>query len=297
MDEQTRRIGQKLRALRQSRGMTQSALAKDCITRNMLSLIESGNAVPSLHTLMELSRRLEVPAGYFFAADESESAQFEKLRILPSLYTSFQTGDYLTCLTACHSLPCPDQEILFIQYRCHFALAENALRSGTLATAGTELEQAIAVADACIYTPAGFSPTADYLLQLIRAAGREEIPAVLADPGAFPDSFVPAEFFAYVRALLSLSQNDVQTAAALCSSGMIVSPLYTELITAKCAIIAEDTSTAIPMLKRIAASPLGFFTHYHVLTALETCAGIDGDFKSAYQYATQKVHLLESYLQ
>ena len=295
MDEQNRRLGQKIRALRQSRGMTQSALAGDSITRNMLSLIESGNAAPSLHTLIELSRRLEVPVGYFFAVNEAESSQFEKLSILPGLYSSFQNRDYRSCLDTCASLPCPDQEILFIQYRCHFALAENALRSGALVTAEAELEQSRESAAACIYTPAGFTPTADYLLRLIRAAGHEEIPPILADPGAFSESFIPAEFFAYMRALLALSLKDVQTASSLCASGLITSSTYRDLITAKQALIEGDSAAAMPILKRINAASLGFFSRYHVLSALETCAGVNGDFKAAYQYSTQKVHLLESY--
>lgn len=297
MDEQSRRIGQKIRTLRQNRGMTQSVLAGDCITRNMLSLIESGSATPSLHTLMELSRRLEVPVGYFFAADEAESSQFEKNSILPQIHEAFLKQDYRACLAACDALPCPDQEIRFIRYRCHFALTEAALRAGSLITANAELAAATADADACIYTPAGFSPTADYLLQLIRAAGHEDIPSILADPGAFAGSFIPAEFFAYLRALLAISQGDVRTASLLCSSGLIVSPLYRDFITAKLALTEHDTATAMQMLKHICASPLGFFSRYHVLGAMEACAGIDGDFKSAYQYSAQKVHLLESFSQ
>ncbi len=295
MDEQNQLIGQKIRTLRQSRGMTQSALAGDCITRNMLSLIESGNASPSLHTLMQIAHRLGVPVGYFFAADETESSQFEKLSILPKIHSAFQKQNFHTCLTLCDSLPCPDQEVRYIRWHSHFALTAEALQNGALVTADAELVQAEADADACIYIPAGFAPTADYLRSLIRAAGREEIPAVLADPGSFVGSFVPAEFFVYVRALLALSRNDTQTAASLCGSGLIVSPIYSDLIAAKCRLTAGDTAAAVPILKRLATDCLGFFTRYHVLTALETCAGMEGDFKSAYQYSAQKVHLLESF--
>ena len=46
MDRISQGIGQKIRALRLSRHMTQAQLAGDSITRNMLSLIENGNAVP-----------------------------------------------------------------------------------------------------------------------------------------------------------------------------------------------------------------------------------------------------------
>ena len=42
------KIGEKIKALRISKRMTQSELAGDQITRNMLSLIENGSALPSL---------------------------------------------------------------------------------------------------------------------------------------------------------------------------------------------------------------------------------------------------------
>ena len=295
MDEQNRQIGQRIRTLRQSRGMTQSALAGDCITRNMLSLIESGSASPSLHSLTEIAHRLNVPVGYFFAADETESSQFEKLSLLPKIHDAFHRQDYRACLSACGVLPCPDQEIFYIRWRCHFALAEDALRAGTLITAGTELDQAVTAAEACIYTPAGFAPTADYLRQLIRAAGREEIPSILTEPASFLGSFIPAEFFVYIRALLALSQNDAQTAAALSSTGLIACSVYTDLIRAKCALLTGDTASAASILKRLSAESLGFFTRYHVLTAMEACAGADGDFKAAYLHSAQKVHLLENF--
>ena len=49
-----------LRVLRMAAGLTQKELAGDRITRNMLSLIESGNASPSVSTLLYLAERLEV---------------------------------------------------------------------------------------------------------------------------------------------------------------------------------------------------------------------------------------------
>ena len=56
-------LGQKLRALRKQKKMTQSALAGTEITRNMLSRIENDDALPSLPTLLYLADRLRVPAG------------------------------------------------------------------------------------------------------------------------------------------------------------------------------------------------------------------------------------------
>ena len=55
------------------REMTQKELAGDTISRNMLSLIESGIAYPSLETLLCLSQILNVNPGYFFADTRPEN--------------------------------------------------------------------------------------------------------------------------------------------------------------------------------------------------------------------------------
>jgi len=48
------RIGIKVRHLRNSRGLTQKELAGDLISRNMLSMIESGAALPSIESLIHI---------------------------------------------------------------------------------------------------------------------------------------------------------------------------------------------------------------------------------------------------
>ena len=52
--------------------MTQSELAGDAITRNMLSLIESGTASPSVKTLQYLAERLGVPYEHLLAPKEEK---------------------------------------------------------------------------------------------------------------------------------------------------------------------------------------------------------------------------------
>ena len=64
-------IGKKIKELRTKKLMTQSELAGDVITRNMLSCIENGSATPSLATLRHIAAKLGVSMGYLLA-DESE---------------------------------------------------------------------------------------------------------------------------------------------------------------------------------------------------------------------------------
>ena len=65
-------IGNKIKNLRTEKLMTQSELAGTEITRNMLSRIENGSALPSLGTIIYLARRLGVPAGYLLSEGDEE---------------------------------------------------------------------------------------------------------------------------------------------------------------------------------------------------------------------------------
>ena len=57
-------LGQKIKAVRLERGMTQKELAGDTITRNMLSKIENDSATPSVRTLEHLAGALGLPTEY-----------------------------------------------------------------------------------------------------------------------------------------------------------------------------------------------------------------------------------------
>jgi len=66
MGLQAKRIGERIRQLRTRRGLTQKELAGEQMTRNMLSLIENGSALPSLASLAYLSEMLGVPGLFLF---------------------------------------------------------------------------------------------------------------------------------------------------------------------------------------------------------------------------------------
>ncbi|MCR5718041.1 MAG: helix-turn-helix domain-containing protein [Oscillospiraceae bacterium] len=69
-------LGKRLKAARLAKKMTQSDVVGNFITRNMLSQIESGNAMPSMKTLEYLSGVLELPLEKLLAeGDISETAE------------------------------------------------------------------------------------------------------------------------------------------------------------------------------------------------------------------------------
>ena len=89
-------LGQKIKAARLERGMTQKQLVGDQITRNMLSKIENDSATPSVRTLEYLARRLGLPAGSFL--NDLLSAPDEIPDGLGQMRQAFREGRYLDCM-------------------------------------------------------------------------------------------------------------------------------------------------------------------------------------------------------
>src|SRR6201987_2883524 len=76
--ETVENIGQRIRQLRESRGMTQSQLqARSRVSRSYLSRIESGQITPSLGTLEKISEALGVGLNRFFVPETNGEALLE----------------------------------------------------------------------------------------------------------------------------------------------------------------------------------------------------------------------------
>ena len=76
--ETVENIGQRIRQLRESRGMTQSELqARSRVSRSYLSRIESGQMTPSLGTLEKISEALGVGLNRFFVPESNGEALLE----------------------------------------------------------------------------------------------------------------------------------------------------------------------------------------------------------------------------
>ena len=68
-------LGKKIKDRRVSLGLTQKVLSDGIISRNMLSLIESGRALPSLLVVLALADRLKITPGYLLS-DKSHCLKY-----------------------------------------------------------------------------------------------------------------------------------------------------------------------------------------------------------------------------
>lgn len=128
-------LGQKIKAARLDRGMTQKELVGDTITRNMLSKIENDSATPSVRTLEYLAQALSLPTGYFLAgAPVSDGSVPDGL---DGARAAYRSGDWLACLeqlNADQKASTSDEGYLLHAHAGAYA-AKQALEQGDYVTA------------------------------------------------------------------------------------------------------------------------------------------------------------------
>ncbi len=123
-------LGKKLRQARLDAGFSQRQLCDGFITRNMLSLIESGRAKPSMDTLKELSARLGRPVSFFLEEDAASPNQKQ----MEFARQRYDAGDYAGALEALEAYrpgdPVFDREEKLLLVLLYLHLAEQALEEG-----------------------------------------------------------------------------------------------------------------------------------------------------------------------
>ena len=145
-------IGQKIKAIRTDKLMTQSELAGEEITRNMLSQIENGVAQPSLTTIKYLAKKLGVPAGYLLSEGDEEFI-YNKSRVMKNIKKAYSDKSFEICREMClGSFDELDDELELILTDCCIGEAEELIREGKLRHACGLLDDALEHAQNTIYS-------------------------------------------------------------------------------------------------------------------------------------------------
>lgn len=292
------KIGEKIKSLRVAKRMTQSELAGDQITRNMLSLVENGSALPSLQTIMYLSERLDVPAGIFLAR-ESEELIYRKMSELPKIKSRYSSGEYKLCCAMCEDLigSSKDDEIYFIMAMCHFEMAKEEFSHGRLHNACAEFDLACEYANETIYPGDDIrSASAVYFEYMMRLS-----PTLTSDFGYedydgevnFTDPFCR-----YAKALKAYESGNVAAVSSYLSEYLGKDKGYASHIKALTEMTEGDYVSAKERLRALISDDDmdSSVIMYDIFRNLEDCCRETGDYKGAYEYSVGKVELLEHML-
>ena len=289
MTTHDKKLGERIRELRLRLGITQKELAGERITRNMLSLIESGNASPSVSTLLYIAERLGTSAGYFFTSTEADEGQYFKISIIDELKTKFREKKYRECQEICESVPhsARDDELSYLAAVSYLRTALNYAESFDMIHASADLAHAQWYAANSIYADESFSAGLEFYEELFRTICSDTIPERLRDY-RMCGSYVPVAMIRYFNDLTVVREGKF---TGECSAD---NPLYAKHIRAVSLLTAEKTQEASKLLRELSLDPeLPYFMKYRVLCGLEDSANIIGDFRLAYSSSRRKLELID----
>lgn len=278
-------LGKKISELRQRLHMTQSELAGTEITRNMLSSIENGAALPSLSTLLYLAERLETPVGYFLD-EKGDWLTYKKMELLPTLKRLFENGRYKELLKSWETrLGETDDELALLLAEASAAYGLHLLFGGSLSTLYKIVARAKSFCDATVY------PT-DHIrakIELLRAiadnvqAPRFELDSALYERLA--ESAIATDLYFYV------TENDADYTYS--------DPILNEHMAAKRLIKDGKYADAAVLLDNLESKKtqanIGAFVLFRIYADLEHCHKELRNFELAYRYSGKRLSLLSAF--
>lgn len=292
-------IGEKIRSMRVAKLMTQSELAGNQITRNMLSCIENGSAQPSLSTIIYIAGRLNVPVG-FLLAEEGDEIVYQKMNSLSNIKRAYKAGDWTGCRSLCLSA-CPesDDEIRLLLANCDAEIACEVFRHGKLRLCCRYFDEALRYADECLYPMPHIAARATVYFGYMENRISPMLSSDVLDSGHAVPFLDDSPFARYVRALDGLERGDALPATEYLSEPYSsAKTFYDNHLRARSEMAKGNFSSALTILLRMLNGEelLDEIGLYAVLCDLEICCREIEDFKGAYRYTNEKVQLLEQLL-
>lgn len=288
-------IGEKLRELRLSQKITQSELCGEVITRNMLSRIENGAALPSLPTLQYLSAKLGVSAGYFLD-DVEEVLPYRKIHLIPKIKSLYRMGDFATCLALCSQLD-SDDEATLISAECLLNLGIRLFRDEQLHSAEGFFERTIIACRSCLYDLSSTEKKAAEHLSAIRRAKAEKLPDF--PPSESTPYAEEVEYYLYVYMLHITKTTRYDLAASIYDTIKFSNTTYKKHINARLSMLARNNSRASTLLLELVESFASTYCdplfRMNVLTDMENVSNIIGDYENAYKCLVMKNTLLAAF--
>lgn len=289
-------IGEKIRELRIAKLMTQTELAGTHITRNMLSCIENGTAQPSLSTIIYIASRLNVPAG-FLLADEGDEIVYRKMNSLANIKRAYTVEDWRGCRSLCLSAcPEPDDEISLLLADCDLGIAIEEFWHGKLRSSCRFFDEAIAYAEKTIYSTERIEACASVFFRYMQRISPTLYSDLLDEEKLLTLQYI-SPFSLYVNVLESIDRDDHQYAAKKLSE-FDPKSFFASHIRIRLLMDSKHYTEAKEELFILlsAETPLNEIELFTVLSELEICSKETEDYKLAYNFASEKVQLLEQLL-
>lgn len=278
-------LGQKIRALRKEKGWTQTTLAGEEITRNMLSRIESDDALPSLPTLLYLAERLSVPAGYFLS-DTTTLFAVKKEEAFPAIKSWYSRGNYAEVVRLYRrDFTETDDEIAYVVAESAIQCAKESLHRGNLKAATEYIQLARELSAKTVYNNPRFSALITLLENTVENIQMPRFALTGSNYEALTNDAVWEDLYHY------LSEKT--------ANYTFRDPLLAEHVEARASLTAGKYKDALPKLLAIEdkKSTPGFsvLVLFRLYGDIESCYKELGDYEKAYRYASKRLSLLSAF--
>ncbi len=292
-------LGEKIKAARLERHMTQKDVVGDYITRNMLSKIENGSATPSVKTLEYLAGALGLPAGYFM----TESGGDELIPgCVADARNHFKNGDFEACVQVLETLDMDggyQDEVMLLLARAKIGLSKKAMIDGRYEEAIRLAQEAISHNDASLYVSAAFRTEALLLIARCTMELEGDFQKTLDDYlAAYQDQGL-GEFYRLTMAEYYIGKGDMAAAKREMDSIVRLSdsskPVYLMLqgsIELKDNQF-EEAAKQLEKAEQLARTTGSNYFMSSLYAMLEQCYREMEDFKKAYHYASMQLQIKE----
>lgn len=287
-------IGKRIKLIRKRLKMTQQELAGKEITRNMLSRIENGYALPSLSTLIYIAERLSVPCACLL--DDTALDDHMRAEIVRRAHEYMKNNEFAEALELVSNSDIPaDDEITLIIIECDLALARSLTSKHKYFEAYQKLTDASARTSSTIYSSAG----SGYISNLYQGLAKRMLPLTKGGPEVPPspdfDKYI--DLYLYIRLLDFFDNGQIIKAVNLASICEIGDRILSAHIAAKLDMANGRYAEAASKLGQIvesekaAPTPHGSLMLYRIYGDLEQCAKSENDYVLAYTYKEEKLKL------
>ncbi len=284
--------GEKIKKVRLDRGFTQKDLCGEFITRNMLSKIENGSALPSLATLDYIAKKLDIDAGYFIS-ETDDPTPFIKLRIIDKVRKLYFDKDFSGCLELSKKCETPDIELALYFASSSLLEGKKMYEAGDFTAACSLFEKA---KEYLSYIPVecALSEAIDYEINKCRRVKQHKFTENVTLPeNGFAQKAHEALIYDFLLRLIRIGKHEL--AAQVFDQMKISNPLLKKHIHARLSMASSNHARARTLLSEIVESfdeglsdaPF----RYSIYSDLEYSCKTIGDYEGAYKSAAQKNRL------
>lgn len=292
-------LGEKIKAARLERHMTQKDVVGDYITRNMLSKIENGSATPSVKTLEYLASALGLPAGYFMTesnGDELTPGSLSDARV------QFKRENFEACVSVLEGLDMDGgyrDEAYLLLARAKISLSKKAMMDGRYEESIRLAQESIAHNDESLYSSTAFRTEALLLIARCTMELEGDFPKALDDYHASYQDQGLGEFYRLTMAEYYIGQGDLAAAKKEMDSIVRLSeaskPAYLML---QGSMELKDNQFAeaakqLEKAEQLARTTGSNYFMSSLYAMLEQCYREMEDFKKAYHYASMQLQIKE----